>query len=265
MMSENPAKLIGRIGWVMQPGYPELSGEEGDETITERYVVGASEIGAIPLPGTAYANAEHSFFNAFSGLRLQSRTVRAMAGGKTYEVVLVYAYPPGMAPLGDTEVYESVEYSTREFSAPLNQHPDYRYNWDHKLLAAEGVVSSPSWWSTAVDDRMKEEESRQWRWARPDESVPDQWRVLLPEEKPGITSYLTGVAVVTHTCRSASRTKLIRKIADDFHIATPPETFGATGFWLRGGSSMRKEGRYWVQRVTYTNTSKLDGDIYVEA
>ena len=31
MMSENPAKLIGRIGWVMQPGYPELSGEEGDE------------------------------------------------------------------------------------------------------------------------------------------------------------------------------------------------------------------------------------------
>ena len=51
-MSDNPAKLIGQIGWVMQPGYPELSGEEGDETITERYVVAASEIGAIPLPGT---------------------------------------------------------------------------------------------------------------------------------------------------------------------------------------------------------------------
>ena len=166
----------------------EPSGEEGDENITERYIVAASEIAAIPLPGTAYSNTEHEFFNMFSGLRLRSRTVRAMTGGKTYEVVLVYAYPPGMAPLGDTEVYESVEYSTREFSAPLNQHPDYRYNWDHKLLAAEGVVSSPSWWSTAVDDRMKEEEARQWRWARPDESVPDQWRVLLPEEKPGITS-----------------------------------------------------------------------------
>ena len=66
MMSENPAKLIGRIGWVMQPGYPELSGEEGDENITERYIVAASEIAAIPLPGTAYSNTEHEFFNMFT-------------------------------------------------------------------------------------------------------------------------------------------------------------------------------------------------------
>ena len=119
-MNGEAARLIGRIGWVMQPGYPELSGEEGDETITERYIVEASEITAIPLPGTTYSNPDHSFFNAFSSLRLRSRTVRAMTGGKTYEVVLVYAYPPGMAPLGDTQVYESVEYTTREFSAPLN-------------------------------------------------------------------------------------------------------------------------------------------------
>ena len=39
-------------------------------------------------------------------------------------------------------------------------------------------------------------------------------------------------------------------------------TFGKSGEWLRGGSKLKKEGRYWVLTVSYINSKVIDRDIY---
>lgn len=265
------SKLIGRIGWELQPGYPELSGDDGAEQITERWIVHRNEIAQIPEPGTFYSSATHDFFNLFPKLRLRSRTVRPMTGGKTYEVTLVYAYPPGMEPPGDTQVYEACEYNTQEFDAPINQHPDYKIEWDHAFWVKKGEESSEDvsniLYSTreAKTNAIPSSGAGKCCWIKDGEKAPDGYGAMTNVQKPGVTSFRTGVATVTQTYKSTSKAKLKKKIADDFKIGAPKETFGATGAWLRGGSQMRKESRYWTQVVTYTNSKQIDTDIYKNA
>jgi hypothetical protein len=42
-------------------------------------------------------------------------------------------------------------------------------------------------------------------------------------------------------------------------------TFGKEGEWLRGGSKLKKEGRYWVLTVSWLNRDEWDSDIYEAA
>lgn len=263
------SKLIGRIGWELQPGYPELSGDDGAEQITEKYIVPLSQIGSIPLPGTLYSCSRYDFFDLFRVLRLRTRNVKPTSSGKAFEVTLVYAYPPGAEPPGDTEVYETVEYDTNEYDAPIEQNKNYTIAWNHRFCVKDSE-DIDEW--TAFDAWLETYENKDITipefyaglvaWVKVGEKTPDGFYDAIAATKPTVSSFRTGVAVVTQTFRCSSKKKLTKKIKDDFHRAPPPDDFDAVGDWLRGGSKMRKEGRLWVQTVNYTNSRVIDPEIY---
>lgn len=261
-------KLIGTIGWMIQEGYPELSGEDGAETITEKYIVDKAAIGDIPAVNSAYSNADHPFLNTFTLHKLRQRNVRAMKGDVTYEATLVWSLPPGVDPPGEMEVFKTSEYSTMEFDAPIGQHPNYLMCWDHHL-ATDGESETPNLdydtLMTVNTPDMPADMQTHWRWIKNPESLPDGFYIVEPRTKPGVDSYRTGAAVVTETYRSTSQGLLTKRIQDDFHIGAPEKTFGASGQWLRGGSGMTKQGAYWLQRVAWTNRAEWDSEIYGEA
>lgn len=263
-MSNGNVQLIGSFGWVMQPGYPELSGDDGAETITVRYKVTRDAIQSIPLPGSTFYSPEHPFFNMFPRIRLKTRNVKTVKGNLVYDVTLVYAYPPGAEPMGDTTVHEELEYDTNEFTAPLSANKNYRTRWDHQLIGKTGEdgIAAPDFWEEAKTTAIPASFAGLYAWKRPDDKTPDKWALVHDLTKPNVEGYETGTAVVSYTLRSTSKAKLVKRIADDFHISSPPDTFGAAGEWLRGGSKMRKEGRYWCQTVTYKNAKVIDRDLY---
>ena len=54
----------------------------------------------------------------------------------------------------------------------------------------------------------------------------------------------------------------MRSAEKDYTIQEPPDAFGRTGQWLRGGSSIRKTGRYWELSVSYLNSKEWDKEMY---
>ena len=83
------AKLIGKVDWVIQPDSPELSGQEGDETVTVKVTATSKGLVNLPQYGAPFESKD-PFFAQFSYLVLTGRSVRLDKGGKTYSVTLTY-------------------------------------------------------------------------------------------------------------------------------------------------------------------------------
>ena len=255
------AKLIGNPEWVIQPGYPEVSGQDGEESITVKIIATADGLEKnLPTYGS-YFESDDPFFSRFNYLLLRGRSVTLDQGKKTYSVVLTY----GSLESDDGEeatVRSEIEYSTQETDIPLAQHENYRVSWDHILLAKNGISAVPAWWETASSKTISQDDAARYAWASPEEKIPDGWFCLRAERKPGVVSFRRGICTITEIRRSTNKSYLERTAELDFTIQTPPDTFGRPGEWLRGGSSIRKTGRYWELQVSYLNSAIIDRELY---
>jgi len=256
------AKLIGGQDWVVQPDCPELTGEEGDESITVRVIATRKGIAQLPNYGDSFAS-DDPFFSRYKHLVLTGRSVRLDKGMLTYSIALTYSGDENADNTSAT-VRREVEYSTQDTDIPLGQHEDYRVRWNHVLLAKTGTTSLPSWWRGATSKVLPAGAVGKYVWADPDEKIPDGWYLLAAETKPGVQAYRSGICTVNEISRSTNNRYLARSAAKDYTICTPPDTFGRPGKWLRGGSQIRKVGRYWELSVTYLNSNKWDTDLYHE-
>jgi hypothetical protein len=232
------AKIIGNITWVAQPGYPELTGEEGNEKITHKFVAAAETLGGnIPDYNSVFYDERWPFFSTFDQLRLASRTIKAMSGGKHVEITLAYSVPP-TSEFDEQGIMMEVEYQTNEIDVPLAGRNNYRAHWNHKLAAKEGTSDSPDWWSLATDTNLSDADAKKYKWLKPDDADPEGWKTILKQTK--LSESFKGYMVeVIMTKRSVSKHLLQRIAAFDGTMRTPPDTFGKSGQWLQGASSIR--------------------------
>jgi len=257
------AKLVGGVSWTPQVGYPKYVNADGEETLSMNYLLAADEIGDLPSSRTAFLDAR---FPAFldRGFLLTRQVLTPKADCKVWLLEQEYSIP-GMGSGGaNPDVDEEIEYDTDEYEVPLAQLSNYRVCWDHVLLRRKGsktTVSDSNWraaTSLYIEDYLKND----YKWAKPDDAVPEGWSVYRHATKYGVTGRLSGAGVVTVTRRAGNKGILERAMAKDYTIQTPPDTFGLSGEWLRTGSSIKKDGSKWVLVVKYRNAKKIDRDLY---
>ena len=257
-----PAKIIGDITWVPQPGYPELTGEAGNEKITAKFVGSYAMLsGKLPEYGSVFYDERYSFFNTFDNLQLSSRSVKTMAGGQHAEITLVYSVA-GSGQFDETGVMMEYEYQAIEKEVGINTKSGYKMIWNHRLIAKNGITQSPGWTNTATEKEMSKDDSEKYKWVKPDDQTPDGWYDLAVNIKKAET-YAFYPCEVTMTKRSVDRKKLEGYAKEDGKRHTPGDTFGVTGGeWLQGASSIRREGALWVLRVPYRHSLVVDHDLY---
>lgn len=254
-------KLIGDVDWIVQPGYPELSGQNGDESITVKVIAtyrGLSDY--LPSYGAPYTDSD-PFFSRFGYLMLTGRTVTAERGKMTYLVNLTYSVSDSVDASPDAPIREEWERDGDEIDAPLEQHPKYRVSWDHRLIAREGVTAIPTWALTTATTVIPEAQRADYGWIKRGDTVPEGWGEVQENQKPA-ESYLFGAIIVICIKRCTNKRRLERDAEKDFTRQVPAETFDLTGQWLRGLSKIRKEGRDWVLTVTYRFSKVVDNDLY---
>lgn len=251
------ARLIGRPDWVREAGFPQLSGKSGDEKIIDQYTATPAGLAMIPAYGTPFGVEGLPDVYKRSYLVLSEIAITPVAGA-VYKVKLTYV-TPSFEP---TETMDMEEYqlTTQEVTVPLAQHKNYRLCWDNVLMT-DGLdgYGVPDWWYTVkYEDQIPEG----YIIAAPGSAVPEGYVLIARETKPGVTGFVSGVKVVHYTKKSHAKGNLQNDAGKDFTIDKPGETFGISGSWLRGGSTIVRQGKYWQMSVDYTNVRDIDRDLY---
>lgn len=261
-------KKIGSFYWEMQPGYPELSSSDGVSSITVKVVTDGNGLSEnLPDYGALFSS-EDPFFARYGYLKLSARTVKLLHPDM-YEVTLTYDREMASYDAADAEVMEEIEYVPSDENIPIGQHPGYFTWWDHSLCVKEsGTLTLPAWAKSVKDTSLSFlafDIQQNYRWVKAGEQIPDGFIEILGAKKPQVSFFLDGHHEVVRTLRCSNLRKLVRQATADYHIQTPPETFGLVGEWLRKGSPIRRNGRYWEQVITYLFSKEIDKEIYSEA
>ena len=254
-------KLVGTLdALTMAPGYPQLTIGEDSSELRINYTATAAALSSLPAIGSTFTSSDPklAFFSGRS-LPLKNITVTPRPGYKVYDVELVYTNDT--SDDSSNNVKTEYEYSTEEVQYPLSEHPDYLVKWDHQLIAKTGTTTIPSWWDDLTTPVVPANDRENYKLLKRADAVPDGWVSLAAPTKIA-DSYLRGAAVVTVTRRAKSKSFFTADAANDFTRQTPPQTFNASGQWLRGGSSIRRDGKKWVQTVSYRNARAVDADLY---
>lgn len=256
------AKLIGDPEWVLQPGYPKLSGQDGGETLTVEIVATADGLRRyLPRFGDPF-HSEDPFFGRYYFLTLSGRDVEPMKGNLTYRVSLTFDTSNSDDDSAEAIVIRECEKDTQDTDVPIEQHRRYCVSWNYALFAKTGITATPGWWESATTRVMSPDDVKQYMWLKPGEPAPDGWYLLKEETMANVESFRDGITTVLVIERSTNKRKLQRQAKLDYTIQSPPDTFGRSGEWLRGGSKLRKNGRYWEQTVPYLNSAKIDRRLY---
>lgn len=240
-----------------QPGYPQYTGEANNESLVFQYVTGENDI-ALPAYGSSPPFIPWASLD-LSLIRLSSREVTPFPGGNI--VTLTYQSPETVPADKD----EILEYRSEELDVPLESHDSYLKKWNHSLLVKTGLTSTPSWWNTAEADHVPPAGSdgkAEYIWAKPGDQPPDGYILLKPASKPGVESFKAYSPRVSLTKYYKNKTSAQSKAALDGTVQTPPDTFGYSGQWLQAGSSIRKEGRWWILQCSFIGSKLIDSDIY---
>lgn len=254
-------QFLGSSEWIRQPGYPELTGKQGAESITEKYTATASGLKLnLPTFGS-YFKSEDPFYGGYGHLSLSDRRITLHEGGQVYDVTLVWS--PGDDSSNNAEAPVLVDWEdVSETDTPaVSNHPKYRYNWDHVLLAKKGITSSPSWWNDAKTKKMSAEDQLSYLWQGKDDEVPTGYYVLCDAQMVA-TNYYRAITKVSCTKRSTNLSLLQNDKANDCTPQTPGRTFGASGEWLRLVSTIRKNGKYWELTVLFVCSDEIDNRLY---
>lgn len=255
------SKIVGSITQVLEPGYPELSVQDGVATVTVVYTVSADWLAAkMPRSGSAFpGEAGYEFFNRFVRTTLSNYTVKPKPGGQLYTLTLVYTDDDNDDE--DAVVKTEIEYDTQDDPIPLEMLSNYRTCWNY-MLCAKGTDVVPAWWSTSTSTVIPAADRENYEWIKPGGRAKEGWSIIRSETKPGVENRLSGKCTVHVIQRCASLRKLIRSAEKDYTIQTPPKVFNRPGEWLRGGSSIAQNGKLWELRVDYYNAQAIDRDMY---
>lgn len=261
-------KIVGELrkahALVPQPGYPKVTATEEGFSVQVRYVCSPAELRYLPRIGEAYTGETGIRHEGDKLVLSELRAEPKADAAGPWTADLTYTPEPlcdEVTGSGRSLVRKTYELHTEDQDVPLAQHPRYRMCWDH-VLAARNGGAVPAWWSSATSAADCAEG---YQWLRPGDAVPEGWTVLAAETKPGVTAFRSGVVRV-----SLAKTCLTRKAFDeearrqDYTIGRPGKTFGVAGRWLRGGSTIRRNGRLWELTVDYINAKAIDTDLYDE-
>lgn len=254
------AIVVGNITWQAQPNYPRYTGEANNERIDAKFVAAIDQVTEnLPNYGAAFLDERFPYLNAFSGLRLSTRSVVPLAGNTHCEVSLTYTSPEVEPDEGD----EDIEYINVENNPSIEQHRNYRKCWNYDLHAKKEITSVPTWYPDAEKNHtIPASESSSYKWVRCGEQPASGWYVIQAAIKPGTESFKDFVPEVHYKKYSHSKSSLQRIASKDGTKQTPPDTFGRAGEWLQDGSSIRQEGRMYTLEVAYLNSRVIDSDIY---
>lgn len=157
-------------------------------------------------------------------------------------------------------------------SLPIESHPKYRVCWNHYLVAAPGMQSTPSWWASARKSQIAEND--RYAWVKDLASAPQDksgapWRSLEDPVKPGVDTFDVAVYSITETvkCRSCNAAgALVANILNK--IGAPTNRMGIIGGnWKCDNASVSWSGKAWLATLTWTrsgNAAGWDMDIYGE-
>jgi hypothetical protein len=254
----NPFTIDSTFSNTLAPQTIRFTAAEDSLNLEIEIVIPASDFSELPEIGSKYKGDIANVYG-INQLALTGTEMTALGGDDEYfRCRLTY----GPSPLYDESssgVRKVYELTTEDMDVPLAQHEDYRMKWNHVLLAKSGK-GMPSFWSDAKDSSGS---GSDYQWAKPGDAVSDGWVVIAAETKPGVESFRSGVPMVIKTETALSRTSLQNEAKhNDYTKDTPGITFGFGGQWLRCGSSIRRNGRWWELQVRYINCKKVDSDLY---
>ena len=234
----------------LQPGYPKYKGESSGESMVYQYktqsLPAASEYGTEAAPDN-------------SALKLASIEYETIPGG--YLLTKTYKSADSLS-LADGSM--EIECRSEDLAVPIENHNNYLKNWNHDLHAIKDMPS-PGWWATAEAGHVPPtgaDGTPDYIWAKPGDTPKEGYALLKSATKPGVESFKAYTPRVTTTRKFASKASCSAHLANNGHLSTPTQTFGFTGEWLQGGSSIKREGGTWTEEIVYIGSREIDKDIY---
>lgn len=211
--------------------------------------------------------------------RLVSANVDQMEG-PIYRVVFKYnsaGYAEGSSVTAPSTVVgeKSATMNCSMMSTPLEQHPNYKLNWNHWIAArfktGQAVPSVPAWWSTAgaayvisaVDQMTYRLLSSSGELPTGKDAEGYSWVIIENPTMPGVTSY--DVACYTQQEKARYRNfadacAAIAARANKLFTSSQIINNGFTGGnWKGDGATIAWDGEYWIATFTYTFSANASG------
>ena len=200
--------------------------------------------------------------------------------GDFWEVFYKYStagYASGSSVTAPSTVVgeKSATMNCNMMSTPLEQHPNYKLNWNHWLAAryksGQTVPSAPAWWSTAgAAYVISATDQQDFRLLNSNGELPTgkdadgySWIIIDNPALPGVTSY--DVACYTQTEKARYRNyadacAAIAARANKIFTSSQIINNGFTGGnWKGDGASIAWDGEYWIATFTYTFSANASG------
>ena len=160
--------------------------------------------------------------------------------------------------------------SVRNIQIPLEEHKQYKANWNHYLIGL-GNVPVPSWWATATNTLLDVGARKVYQWVSSIAEIPLEpneqklyWWILKEPTKPGVQVFDRACFVVTEKSKYRTSSNAGQAISKNINeIGDPPHKFGIEGGqWKLDDASVEHDGKRWVATRTWTRADEWDADLY---
>ena len=210
--------------------------------------------------------------------RLVNANVDQMEG-PIYRVTFKYnsaGYAEGSSVTAPSTVVgeKSATMNCSMMSTPLEQHPNYKLNWNHWLAARYKTGSAPqapSWWTNqGASYVIPSADQKTFKVLNSNTELPQSpdlegytWEIIDTPAMPGVTSY--DVACYTQQEKARYRNfadacAAIKARANKTFTSAQIVNNGFTGGnWKGDGASIAWDGEYWIATFTYTFSANASG------
>lgn len=260
-------KQVGTIDRELQPGYPKVTAADDNYTLQFRYVCSARAVRDLPAVGSAYTGI-FKVPNAVGKLVLSDLKAEPMKDEEGPWIAELNYTPEALYDEVDGDIFTTYELVTEDMDVPIEQHPNFLARWKYCAAAKKTRIGYVFHFFDSKDSVIISSSGDPTNaWILPGDQLPGKgWKFMHMAEKPGVEAYRAGVAKVRMVRTCPRREPLEAESRSvDYKIAEPKVTFGLKGKWLRGGSSIRRNGRKWELTVEYINSIDIDPDLYQEA
>lgn len=243
-------------GWTREQGYPKLSRNDGQLSVTDRFYIAT----------TSFDPDDLNQFDAFTfgDLRGTASTAEPNEAGSKYHITVTYQRPMASGYSTNTDGRPEFHLEDGGQEIPIDRKKvngdyllsGYKTNWNYHLAAPDGT-SVPSWWATATTL----EAADPFRWVKEPDSLRDGEAIIKTKTK-NAESYIAPSPVVVETRRYRNYNQAVANVPRPGTRKTPDRTFGYNGAWLVVAAPVRPDGRRWVAEIRYQFAPEWDTDIY---
>ena len=210
--------------------------------------------------------------------RLVSAGIRPAEGGfwEVYRKYSTAGYASGSSVTAPSTVVgeKSATMNCSMMSTPLEQHPNYKLNWNHWLAArykTGSAPSAPSWWTNqGASYVIPSADQKTFKVLNSNTELPQSpdlegytWEIIDTPAMPGVTSY--DVACYTQQEKARYRNfadacAAVKNRANKTFTSAQIVNNGFTGGnWKGDGASIAWDGEYWIATFTYTFSANASG------